>query len=252
MSIIITGANRGLGKKLAEIIKSSSKANSHIVITGRDEQSIKQVAEENKLDYAILDISDDDSIKNFPSQLQQKGISSISVLVNNAAILNSGWEENNFQKTLKTNTFGTLSLIDAVLPLLSNGSRVVNVSSRLGQLSNISQNYQKLVTDSKTLEDFKNITFDPSDVDMQKAYAPTYSLSKAILNRATQILAASDPFTTKNISIACVCPGWCKTDMGGPSAHRTDEQGARSILSLIERPELPTSKFFADEGEQPW
>jgi NAD(P)-dependent dehydrogenase (short-subunit alcohol dehydrogenase family) len=60
--------------------------------------------------------------------------------------------------------------------------------------------------------------------------APTYSVSKAALNRAVQLLAADPAFTARGIKVASVCPGWCRTDMGGADAHRSSEQGAASIL----------------------
>ena len=41
-------------------------------------------------------------------------------------------------------------------------------------------------------------------------YAPFYSLSKAALNRATQLLAEDAALTSRGVTVAAVTPGWCR------------------------------------------
>ncbi len=53
-----------------------------------------------------------------------------------------------------------------------------------------------------------------------------YRVSKAALNALTRILARQ----SARLHINAVCPGWVKTDMGGPNASRGVEQGARGIV----------------------
>jgi NAD(P)-dependent dehydrogenase (short-subunit alcohol dehydrogenase family) len=78
-----------------------------------------------------------------------------------------------------------------------------------------------------------------------------YSVSKVALNAYVRILArelASDP---RRIAVNAACPGWVRTRMGGRSAPRSVEEGARTpvFLSLLEGPNAPTGKFFRDERE---
>lgn len=40
--------------------------------------------------------------------------------------------------------------------------------------------------------------------------SPTYSVAKALLNRAVQLMAADEAFTQRGISVASTCPGWCR------------------------------------------
>ncbi|MGH9861563.1 MAG: short-chain dehydrogenase, partial [Candidatus Acidiferrales bacterium] len=55
------------------------------------------------------------------------------------------------------------------------------------------------------------------------------------------------------ILVNSVCPGWVATDMGGPSAPRTVEEGAASVLWAARLPDDgPTGGFFRDGKPLPW
>ena len=47
-------------------------------------------------------------------------------------------------------------------------------------------------------------------VQMGGMYAPFYSLSKAAMNRATQLLAEDELLTSRGLTVAAVTPGWCR------------------------------------------
>jgi len=124
---------------------------------------------------------------------------------------------------METNLYGPLLVSQALIPLMKihDYGRVVNVSSGAGQLS-----------------------------EMQTGY-PTYRISKTALNALTRITANELKDTT--ILVNAVCPGWVKTDMGGPNAPRTVEQGVETIVWLATLPEDgPTSGFFRDRQPIPW
>lgn len=149
------------------------------------------------------------------------------MLVNNAAILlDEGGtiltlDPATFESTMRTNVLGALLVTQAVAPLLRRAPspRVVNVSSGAGQISTMT------------------------------TYAPLYSISKAALNAATVLLAAALPKARVN----CVDPGWVRTDMGGPNATRSVEQGAETIIWLATLPDRgPTGGFFHDRKRIDW
>ncbi len=75
-----------------------------------------------------------------------------------------------------------------------------------------------------------------------------YTSSKAALNGLT--LTFSKALKDENISVNSVCPGWCKTDMGGWT--RTAEQGVKIVLKLIQDTEFITGKFVDENGEIKW
>ena len=76
-----------------------------------------------------------------------------------------------------------------------------------------------------------------------------YRLSKAALNALTRTLAAEE----SEIKINAICPGWVSTDMGGPSAPRSVEQGADTAVWLATMPAGgPSGGFFRDREPIPW
>jgi NAD(P)-dependent dehydrogenase (short-subunit alcohol dehydrogenase family) len=107
--------------------------------------------------------------------------------------------------------------------LLRKGTaaRVVNVSSGYGQLDGLS-----------------------GDV-------PSYCLSKLALNGLTIMLAQA--LQADRITVNSMCPGWVRTEMGGPNADRSVPEGADTAVWLAaEAPHELTGKFFRDRREIPW
>jgi NAD(P)-dependent dehydrogenase (short-subunit alcohol dehydrogenase family) len=57
----------------------------------------------------------------------------------------------------------------------------------------------------------------------------------------------------EGIGVNSMCPGWGRTDMGGPQASRSVEQGADTAVWLAdEAPQHLTGRFFRDRQEIPW
>ena len=80
---------------------------------------------------------------------------------------------------------------------------------------------------------------------------PAYRISKSALNALTRITAAE--LGAHEIKVNSVCPGWVRTDMGGPHATRTVEHGAETAVWLATLPEDgPTGGFFRDMKPIPW
>jgi NAD(P)-dependent dehydrogenase (short-subunit alcohol dehydrogenase family) len=70
-----------------------------------------------------------------------------------------------------------------------------------------------------------------------------YGASKAALNALTRLFAREVPSARVN----AVCPGWVRTDMGGPGAPRSVAQGAASVLwGCRLPPDGPTGGVFRD------
>jgi len=123
---------------------------------------------------------------------------------------------------METNFYGPWRMIQAFLPLLieSDDSRIINVSSGLGELASLNGGY------------------------------PGYSLSKAALNALT--LSFSTELKEKGILVNAMCPGWVRTRMGGPNATRKVEEGADTIVWLASTDHSTTGRFFRDRNEIPW
>jgi NAD(P)-dependent dehydrogenase (short-subunit alcohol dehydrogenase family) len=128
-----------------------------------------------------------------------------------------------FRRTFETNVFGMIEVSRALVPsMVSRGyGRIVNISSGAGQLASMS------------------------------TYAPAYSMSKTAVNAFTRIVA--ETYRGRGILANAVDPGWVRTDMGGPSAPRSVEEGADTIVWLATLPDTgPTGGFFRDRRPITW
>jgi len=114
-------------------------------------------------------------------------------------------------------------MIRTFMPLMKKRKygRIVNVSSGMGQLSEMGGGY------------------------------PAYRISKAALNALTRIV--SEELKGEGILVNSACPGWVRTEMGGPQGQRTPEQGADTIIWLATLPDDgPTGGFFRDRKPIAW
>lgn len=220
---LVTGGNRGIGFAIAQGLLEKGY---EVIITSRSLEKAKQAAEKlNSIGKVIpieLDVADDNSINQALESIQQK-VDHLDVLINNAGIFPDKGvniltiDRELLEKTLNTNSFGAIRMVQELLPLLkkSSDARIVNVSSSYGEIDGLS------------------------------ADVPSYCLSKLALNGATIML--SQVLRSQNIVINSICPGWVKTDMGGNSAPRTPEQGADTAIWLAtEAPRNETGKFWRD------
>jgi NAD(P)-dependent dehydrogenase (short-subunit alcohol dehydrogenase family) len=227
---LITGANRGIGRETA---RQLARRGLHVVITARDEGKAQQAAQGIRADggkatFLPLDVSSSESIRAAARRYEAIA-DRLDVLVNNAGVYpDEGLTiltlpRGRLAETFQTNTFGPLEVTQAFLPHLrkSAAARVVNVSSGYGQLEGLSPG------------------------------VPSYCLSKLALNGLTIMLA--EALRADRIAVNSMCPGWVRTDMGGPNATLSVEEGADTAVWLAdEAPHELTGKFFGNRREIPW
>lgn len=121
-----------------------------------------------------------------------------------------------------------------MVPLCTPGSHVLNVVSGYGQLTCNFEPYVSRLRRAASIDELASLEFEPNE-EYQKVNVPAYRLTKAMLIRATQLWAMDSAMQKHRICFSCVCPGWVQTDMGGPQAHRTVEQGAGSLMWQLRR-----------------
>jgi NAD(P)-dependent dehydrogenase (short-subunit alcohol dehydrogenase family) len=228
--ILITGANRGIGLETA---RQLARRGCHVVLGARDEasgQSAVQTvqAEGGPANFLPLDVSSSESIGASVREFAQVA-NHLDVLINNAGIYPDKGvtvltvSRDHLTQTFQTNTFGPLAVTQVFLPFLRKAAaaRVINVSSGYGQLDGLSPD------------------------------VPSYCLSKLALNGLTLLLSRA--LQAEGIAVNSMCPGWVRTDMGGPQASRSVEQGADTAVWLAdEAPQHVTGRFFRDRQEIPW
>jgi len=224
--ILITGATRGIGFAAA---KQLAARGAQVIIGSRDGTRAAEAATNvgNNAVGVALDITDQVSVQAAVKQIEPQ-FGRIDVLANNSAILLDHYQNllelkpELLLETLNTNVVGTLRVSQAFAPLLakSTAPRMINVSSGAGQLDGEPQ-----------------------------AWAPAYCISKTALNMLTQQLTAALP----EVMVNSMCPGWCRTEMGGSDAPRTPEEGADTLTWLaLDAPHTLRGKFIKDRAVIPW
>jgi len=254
---LVTGANRGLGLETAVQLREKGF---RITLTSRDEA--KGIAATRKLDpegrdvvYHQLDVADRKSILALAKDLP--GLASrLDLLVNNAGIGSWGADRRASARTIATNYFGSRDVTDALLPFIANGGRIVMVSSGLGELSYMGRDLRPRFADPSLTRPALDSLVNSYLSDLEKGEAKSegwpsaYSVSKVAMNALTRILARE--LAPRKIRINSVCPGWVRTDMGGPGANRSVEVGARSIVLGAMLPDDATGGFYRDGKRIPW
>jgi NAD(P)-dependent dehydrogenase (short-subunit alcohol dehydrogenase family) len=228
---VVTGGNKGLG---FEICRQLAQSGVNVVLTARDEARglrAVQTLQAQRLNaiFHPLDVTDDDSVRTLREYMARTH-GRCDILVNNAGISLRGSGRSvlttalrDFDVTLDTNFYGPLRLCQALVQMMQKHryGRVVNLSSGMGQLE-----------------------------DMQDGWA-AYRVSKAALNAITRMVSSATE--GEGILVNSVCPGWVRTDMGGPSASRGVSKGAETAVWLATLPDNgPSGGFFRDREAIAW
>ncbi|KAL1207172.1 Short-chain dehydrogenase/reductase 2b [Cardamine amara subsp. amara] len=279
---VVTGANRGIG---FEICRQLASKGISVVLTSRDEKKGLEAVETLKKELKIsdqnivfhqLDVSDPVSVTSL-AEFVKTQFGKLDILINNAGIggvitdgdaLIAGtgkegfkWEETMTEtyelaeECIKINYYGPKRMCEVFIPLLqlSDSPRIINVSSIIGQLKNLLNEWAKgILSDAENLteeridevitqllNDVKECTVKTKD--WAKAMS-AYAVSKASLNGYTRILAKKYP----EFFVNSVCPGNAKTDMNFKTGVLSVEEGASSPvrLALLPHQESPSGCFF--------
>lgn len=216
-TVLITGADRGIGKALAE----KFLAEGYFVIG----TSRKGTADFSNPNFTILplDLANPDSINDCVKKIYDIK-KPLDILINNAAVIlekpkSTKIDIESLKGTLEVNLIGPAHLTELLVPILNPGAHILNISSRQGSFS------YPLGTST-----------------------PSYKISKAALNMFTRVL--SYQLEDKAI-VSSVHPGAVKSGLAGPDADIEPQEAAEYIYGLaITKPE--TGQFWFKGKKFPW
>jgi NAD(P)-dependent dehydrogenase (short-subunit alcohol dehydrogenase family) len=229
-TILITGANKGLGFEAARRLIA---AGHDVWAAARDPQAGERAAQELGARFVQLDVTDDASVSAAAAAVRAAG-TGLDVLVNNAGIVGPhvavrDTTADHVAETYATNVFGVVRVTHAFLPLLeeSDAPVIVNVASGLGSLA---------------------VNNDPERVE-NTVIALGYPTSKTAVVALTDMYARALP----HVRVNAVDPGYTATDLNGHSGPQTVTEGTDAIVALAQiGPDGPTATFQDREGLVPW
>jgi NAD(P)-dependent dehydrogenase (short-subunit alcohol dehydrogenase family) len=230
-TIVLTGANRGLGLELARAFAGRGDT----VIGGcRNPAAATDLAAVTPHVHAV-DMGSEVSIDAFVAAI---GDRPVDVLINNAGIdarnLGAADDErdvlaqpvDHFLGEITVNTVGPLLLVRGLLRNLraTSNPRIVNVSSQVGSM----------------------------EVGAKVGRDLGYSVSKAALNMVTVKLGMR--LRDEGVTAIALHPGYLKTDMGGAAAAMEPADAAAAIATLVDGLTIDDTGTFKrwDGTTHPW
>lgn len=227
---VVTGANRGIGRAIAERF---AEAGGRVVLAVRDPASAGTAARAvtaaggREPDVLECDVADEAEVGRFARELERRHPAGVHVLVNNAAIMDDDeWDAATvpievFRRHLEVNLVGALRVSQAVIPLMRRAGwgRIVNLTSGMGR-------------------------FDGGLAGRH----PAYRVSKAALNALSKTMARD--LERSGIKVNVLDPGWVKTRMGGENAPLDPRVPAGHALTLAALPDDGPSGTIWREGRQ--
>lgn len=219
-TVLVTGANRGLGLEFVRLYLAAPKQPQHIFATCRDPSKateLQTLADKNSNVHILkLELKDYAAFPSLANQVGQViGESGLAALINNAGMFNKvsltdGGPEL-IVENFEVNAVSPFMLIRAFLPLiekskvsLGNGIKpvIANITSKMGSVG-----------------------------DNTSGGHYSYRASKSGLNMITKSLQVD--LEPRGIRVAAIHPGWVQTDMGGPNALLTTESSVSNMIQTI-------------------
>ena len=239
---LITGGNRGIGRAAAEQL---GRRGMTVVLGSRNPSQGEDAAAGLRADgidaYAVaLDVTDPATVAAAAARIDEQ-FGHLDVLVNNAGVSGalakgpSQADLDDVRAVFQTNYFGVITVTNTMLPLLrrSSAARIVNVSSRVGSLTRMT---------------------DLTDYFARGPASAGYAPSKTALNMLTVQYAKE--LLPEGILVNAINPGACSTDFitgMGLTLTRTAHDGAKIIVELATAGrDCPTGGVFDDNGRVPW
>ena len=218
-TVVITGANRGIGLAMVK----------HYLSQGDDVYGLcRNCSDElNQSGAKVIDKVDVGNPESLPDSLVRINDVKIDLLINNAGVLAKesldDWDPNTIEHQFRVNAMGPLLVTQCLQAQMKSGSKVALITSRMGSMAdNGSGGYYG------------------------------YRMSKAALNAAGVSMAKD--LKEKDISVAILHPGYVQTEMVSYGGDIDADTAAQRLAKRIEETNLENSgSFWHSNGDElPW
>ena len=217
--VVITGANRGIGLELARYYQAEGWR-----VTGVCRATSPELDQAAAQVIDGIDVASKEEIERLAAALQGQ---TIDLLINNAGLMQDetlgSIDFDSLRLQMEVNAFAPLRISEALLPNLQAGSKIANITSRMGSIA---------------------------DNDSGGRYG--YRASKAAFNALGRSLAID--LRPRGIAVAQLHPGFVKTRMVNFGGVITPQESAAGLAARIAALNLDNSgSFWHCNGEElPW
>lgn len=199
MKILVLGASRGIG---LEFVRQYTQAGAEVTATARADDGLQKIKALGAKPLK-LDVADPASVSGLAWMLDGEkfdvAIYVAGVYTQSSATTPPTREE--FDRTMHTNVLGAMQTIPQVAPLVAEAKgKFIFITSGMGSIG-----------------------------EVESSFGWTYRVSKAALNMA--VIAAQSDYP--QALMLPMCPGWVRTDMGGPNASISVEESVSAMRSTI-------------------
>jgi len=213
---IVTGGSRGLGFETA---KGLIAAGISVYIIGQDRQRAQQSAATLGCEYRAVDVADSKKFREVLTEITEEasanGLGVLDILVLSHGVMSEKMSktlrtnDEEWRRTLSINLDSVFVAVNQLAPAMAEAraGRVIIYSACLGRMSG---------------------------PGTHGGLAP-YRISKAGVNAFVKNLSHETGLGTRGFLVDAICPGHCRTDMGGADAPRSAQEGAETALWLATR-----------------
>lgn len=266
-TIIVTGGNRGIGLEICKqldafghrvIMGSRNAIQGHDAVKGLDTNIIVKQ----------LDVTDKQSISSLRNFVE-KEFGKLDVLINNAGLGSTHFDKlGGFRRSGSYAFLKEIPLVNKAIEVIKPALKKSGVINTGNTASQIPRHEVELIMDTNLygpwmmVQQFSfllqksnegrviNMSSGMGELKSLKADYPGYRISKASLNALSIMLA--DEFDSKGVGVYAMCPGWVRTDMGGPDAPRSVAEGADTAIWLATAEGIESGKFYRDRKVIDW
>jgi NAD(P)-dependent dehydrogenase (short-subunit alcohol dehydrogenase family) len=213
---IVTGGSRGLGYETA---KGLIAAGVSVYIIGKDEVRAQQSAEKLGCNFRAVDVADSKKFRQVLNEITEEatsnGFETLDILVLAHGVMSEKMSktlrttDEEWRRTLSINLDAVFTAVNQLAPAMSDArkGRVIVYSACLGRMSG---------------------------PGTHGGLAP-YRISKAGVNAFVKNLSYETGLGARGFLVDAICPNHCRTDMGGPDAPRSAQEGAETAIWLATR-----------------
>ena len=213
---IVTGGSRGLGFETA---KGLIAAGISVYIIGKDEVRAQQSAEKLGCNFRAVDVADSKKFRQVLTEITEEatsnGFQTLDILVLAHGVMSEKMSktlrttDEEWRRTLSINLDAVFTAVNQLAPAMSDArkGRVIVYSACLGRMSG---------------------------PGTHGGLAP-YRISKAGVNAFVKNLSYETGLGARGFLVDAICPNHCRTDMGGPDAPRSAQEGADTAIWLATR-----------------